>query len=119
MRSLTIRQRQVLTLAAFGYTNAQIGRLLNVRANTINRHLSEVYATLGARDRANAVAIGIHSGDITLSELGRIAAAATDRPTDGPSEPPRARLSAPEPVSGLPEGRDADRPPQSRTDAAA
>jgi DNA-binding NarL/FixJ family response regulator len=76
---LTIRQRQVLSLAAHGYTNEQIGRQLGVRGNTINRHLVEVYATLGARDRANAVALAIYSGDISLSELARIAEATTHR----------------------------------------
>lgn len=79
MSVLTIRQRQVLSLAAHGYTNDQIGRQLGVAGATINRHLVEVYATLGARDRANAVALAIYSGDISLAELARIAHARQQR----------------------------------------
>ena len=79
MRGLTLRQRQVLTLAAFGNTNEQIGRMLDVHANTIQHHLTAIYAALGARDRANAVAVAIHRGDISLGELGRIADAAAAR----------------------------------------
>ncbi|MGW5636473.1 response regulator transcription factor [Streptomyces sp. NPDC003832] len=75
MRRLTLRQQQVLTLAAYGNTNVQIGRQLGIAPQTVNRHLVETYDALGARDRANAVALAIHRGDITLGELARIAAA--------------------------------------------
>lgn len=75
MTRLTARQRQVLTLAAYGNTNIQIGRLLGVAPQTVNRHLVETYDALGAKDRANAVALAIHHGDISLAELARIAAA--------------------------------------------
>lgn len=75
MTLLTARQRQVLTLAAYGNTNTQIGHLLGVAPQTVNRHLVETYDALGAKDRANAVALAIHHGDISLAELARIAAA--------------------------------------------
>lgn len=73
MRGLTARQREVLLLAAAGHTNIQIGRRLGVVPQTVNRHLVETYDALGARDRANAVALAIHHGEITLAELARIA----------------------------------------------
>ena len=79
MTRLTLRQRQVLTLAAYGNTNTQIGRQLGIHPQTVNRHLVETYDALGARDRANAVALAIHHGDITLAELARIADATTPK----------------------------------------
>ncbi|AVH59961.1 MULTISPECIES: helix-turn-helix domain-containing protein [Streptomyces] len=79
MTALTFRQRQVLTLAAFGNTNVMIARILDVHPTTVQTHLTAIYQQLGARDRANAVAIAIHRGDISLAELARIAAASSPR----------------------------------------
>ena len=62
--SLTPRQRQVLALAANGNTNAQIGRLLGLSRPTIDRHLACAYRTLGAVDRAQAVAIALVVGEL-------------------------------------------------------
>lgn len=78
MRSLTARQREVLRLVAAGRTAIQIGRLLGIEHTTVNRHLAEVYRTLGAQDRAHAVALAIWAGDITLVDLAAIGTA--DRP---------------------------------------
>ena len=67
--TLTARQRQVLTHVANGHTNAQAGRQLGLSPFTINRHLSEIFHTLGARDRANAVALALLSGDLTRDDI--------------------------------------------------
>lgn len=72
-RTLTARQRQILLLAAAGHTNAQISRSLGIGPTTVQRHLTEAYRALGANDRANAVALAIHHGHITLAELADIA----------------------------------------------
>lgn len=64
MKTLTARQRQVLALVANGNTNAKIGRLLGIHERTVNRHLAEIFQVLGARDRANAVAIALVVGEL-------------------------------------------------------
>lgn len=79
MRPLTRRQREVLLLAASGYTNAQIGRALGIHHNTVNTILSAAYRTLGARDRAHAVALAIWSGAISLADLAYIAELTADQ----------------------------------------
>ena len=68
-RTLTARQRQVLTHVANGNTNAQIGNRLGLSPFTINRHLSEIFHALGARDRANAVALALLSGDLVRDDI--------------------------------------------------
>ncbi|HEY9373945.1 helix-turn-helix transcriptional regulator [Streptomyces sp.] len=115
MTGLTLRQRQVLTLAAYGNTNIQIGRVLEIAPNTVNRHLVEAYAALGAHDRANAVALAIHGGDISLAELGRIAAAASERGVVAPPAAPGGAVSASRPVGGGRDVRGAARGAESRS----
>lgn len=62
MTALTPRQRQVLTLAANGHTNRQIGQALGIHPNTVDRHLAMAYNRLAARDRAHAVALALTAG---------------------------------------------------------
>lgn len=69
MRPLTARQRQVLLLAANGNTNAAIGRLLGITRVTVDRHLAGTYRALGARDRANAVALAFVTGELTAHQI--------------------------------------------------
>lgn len=69
MRSLTARRRQVLTLVANGNTNATIGRLIGIHERTVNRHLAEIFQTLGARDRTHAVAIALVIGELDAHHI--------------------------------------------------
>ncbi|WP_069883489.1 helix-turn-helix domain-containing protein [Streptomyces luteocolor] len=68
-RALTARQRQVLGLVANGNTNRQIARWLGCDPRTVCRHLAGIYRTLGAQDRAQAVALGLRYGDITQDDI--------------------------------------------------
>ncbi|WP_432053695.1 helix-turn-helix domain-containing protein [Streptomyces sp. bgisy022] len=77
MKGLTVRQRQVLLLAASGYTSEQAGRRLGIRRTTVDRHLGEAYRLLDARDRTHAVALAIYHGHITIADLTTIATAHT------------------------------------------
>lgn len=69
MSSLTRRQREALTLAANGNTNTQIGQALGITRNTADRHLAGAYEALGARDRAQAVAIALAVGELGVQEI--------------------------------------------------
>jgi DNA-binding NarL/FixJ family response regulator len=52
---LSPREREVLTLAAQAYTNAQIADRLDVREGTIKRHFQSIFDKLGAVSRLDAV----------------------------------------------------------------
>ncbi|MBE1463250.1 helix-turn-helix domain-containing protein [Kibdelosporangium phytohabitans] len=49
---LTAAQRRVAMLAAFGYTNRQIGSTLFLATSTVEQHLTNVYRRLGIKGRA-------------------------------------------------------------------
>jgi DNA-binding CsgD family transcriptional regulator len=69
MRALTARERQVMLLVANGHTNASIAARLAIHRVTVERHLRNTYDKLGARDRANAVAISLRHGEIDLGDI--------------------------------------------------
>ncbi|QOV33922.1 hypothetical protein IM697_27515 [Streptomyces ferrugineus] len=48
---LTVRQRQIVTLAAKGLSNRQIAEKLTLSVRTVGNHLYSAYARLGASDR--------------------------------------------------------------------
>ncbi|MFE6171261.1 LuxR C-terminal-related transcriptional regulator [Streptomyces sp. NPDC056464] len=48
---LTVRQRQIVTLAASGLSNRQIAEKLTLSVRTVGNHLYSAYARLGASDR--------------------------------------------------------------------
>lgn len=56
-RSLTPREKQVLTSVVTGLTNAQIGRKLGLAESTVKSHLSSAFAKLGVASRAEAAAL--------------------------------------------------------------
>jgi len=56
VETLTDRELKVLTLVASGATNREAGRQLFISEATVKTHLLHVYAKLGVRDRAAAVA---------------------------------------------------------------
>ena len=52
---LTIREREVLSVAAEGLTARQIADRLGVRERTVTTHLSRIYGKLGVRTRIAAI----------------------------------------------------------------
>jgi DNA-binding NarL/FixJ family response regulator len=64
--ALTARETEVLALLAHGASNKFIARDLNISVHTAKFHVASVLAKLGARNRSDAVAIGIRRGLVLL-----------------------------------------------------
>jgi DNA-binding CsgD family transcriptional regulator len=62
----TSREREVLALLAAGATDEQIAEMLQLSAATVQTHVRNAKAKLGARTRAQAVAMALQHGMITL-----------------------------------------------------
>jgi DNA-binding CsgD family transcriptional regulator len=57
---LTRREREVLDLVAAGSANKEIARRLGISVHTVERHVANGYAKIGARNRAEATAMVLH-----------------------------------------------------------
>lgn len=56
------RELEVLRLVADGLVNTEIGRRLWLSPETVKSHVASLLAKLGAKTRAEAVAIGFRAG---------------------------------------------------------
>jgi DNA-binding NarL/FixJ family response regulator len=56
---LSPRQAQVLRLIADGKTNREIAETLVLSLRTVERHVEDLYAKIGARNRAEATAFAL------------------------------------------------------------
>ena len=56
---LTAREVEVLRLIATGHTSQEIAAALVVSVATVHRHISNLYAKIGARGRADATAYAL------------------------------------------------------------
>jgi pimeloyl-ACP methyl ester carboxylesterase/DNA-binding CsgD family transcriptional regulator len=59
---LTAREIQVLRRVATGASNKEIAGQLDVAVSTVERHLVNIYNKIGARGRADAIALALRSG---------------------------------------------------------
>jgi DNA-binding CsgD family transcriptional regulator len=69
VRALTVRQREVLLLAANGNSNAEIAAWRGVTPHSVAEILTAAYKRLGASDRAQAVAIALAVGELGVHEI--------------------------------------------------
>jgi DNA-binding NarL/FixJ family response regulator len=65
---LTARELEVLRLAAKGFRNKEIARLLGRTEETVKVHVKHVMAKLGATDRTEAVTLATQRGVIHLDD---------------------------------------------------
>jgi DNA-binding CsgD family transcriptional regulator len=61
---LTLRQRQVLALAALEYTTEDIARQINREPKTVESHLANIYQKLHVHSRVGAVLKAINLGEL-------------------------------------------------------
>jgi DNA-binding NarL/FixJ family response regulator len=59
---LSSREVDVLRLIAAGNSNRRIADRLSIKVATVKSHVTNIFAKLGAHDRAHAVAIGLTRG---------------------------------------------------------
>jgi DNA-binding NarL/FixJ family response regulator len=64
--SLTAAEVRVLRLIAEGHANKEIATLLSLSEDTVKGQISKILSKLSARDRTQAVVIGLKRGIITL-----------------------------------------------------
>ncbi len=62
---LTVRELDVLALAAEGFTNQEIGVRLFITEGTVKKHLTNIFTKLGASNRAQAVLFACRLGLFT------------------------------------------------------
>ena len=60
--SLTPRETEVLLLLARGLTSNEISDELFVSVRTVGRHITNIYAKIGARTRADAASYAVRHG---------------------------------------------------------
>jgi DNA-binding NarL/FixJ family response regulator len=70
VENMTKREIEVLTKAANGLTNKQIGQILFISDRTVQGHLRNIYQKLGVFTRTEAVAIALKRGLIVSDEEG-------------------------------------------------
>jgi DNA-binding NarL/FixJ family response regulator len=62
LEALTAREREVMALVAYGWSNPQIASRLDVSAATVKTHIARALAKLGVGDRAQLTALAYESG---------------------------------------------------------
>lgn len=67
-RILSDSERQVLQLAATGYSNRRIGEKLHKTENTVKSQMKKIMRLLHATDRTQAVTVGVSLGLITIGD---------------------------------------------------
>ncbi len=61
---LTVRETEILSLAAEGKGNKDISELMGISVHTVKVHMSHIFFKLGARKRGDAVRKALFRGQI-------------------------------------------------------
>jgi len=65
-RSLSAREKEVLSLLSQGLTGVEIAERLYLSPETVRTHVRNAMTKLNASTRAHAIAIAIKNGEISL-----------------------------------------------------
>jgi NarL family two-component system response regulator LiaR len=67
---ISAKETEVLSLAARGLSNKEIGAALGIAETTVKSYFVDIFQKLNARSRTEAVFLGLKSGILTLNDLG-------------------------------------------------
>jgi PAS domain S-box-containing protein len=67
---LSPRERQVMTCLAAGSSGPEVARLLQISPETVRNHTRSARYKLGARTRAQAMALAVRNGEISVLAAG-------------------------------------------------
>ncbi len=62
VQGLTAREQEVLVLVANGYTRREIGKTLQISANTAAKHIAKIYSKLDITTSAEAARVSVVAG---------------------------------------------------------
>jgi len=68
LRSLSVRERQILTLLARGYSNRRIAESCYLSVNTVRTHVQNVLIKLGVHSKLEAVALAVQRGLVPVGD---------------------------------------------------
>lgn len=66
---LSPRQREVLSLSVRNLSQLEIAKKLGISTHTVDTHLRNAYARMGAQSRTQAVLLALHYRQLDLGEL--------------------------------------------------
>ena len=66
---LSVREREVLLLAAKGLSSKEVAKRLYISERTVQTHLASIYDKLGSRNKTEALLLALKYGVVTLEEL--------------------------------------------------
>jgi DNA-binding NarL/FixJ family response regulator len=66
---LTMREQEILKLAAQGKSNNEIANILGLNLRTIKGHLTEIFSKLRVASRTEAVITGLRAGYISFDDI--------------------------------------------------
>lgn len=75
-RGLTAREAQIFCRLASGKTSQAVGQELSISVRTVEKHVQNIYARIGARNRSEAISILLGNGASAAAALVITAAAA-------------------------------------------
>jgi DNA-binding NarL/FixJ family response regulator len=67
---LTEKDLQIMRLIAFGCSNEQIGRMLNMQPSTVRTHVDNTLRSLHVHSRAHAIAILYRNRELPVDDRG-------------------------------------------------
>ncbi len=67
--AISVREREVLLLAARGFSSKEVAGQLYISERTVQTHLASIYDKLGARNKTESLLLGLKYGVVTLEEL--------------------------------------------------